>query len=785
MMEHEYHYYCSEIPGEVSKVLIKDGMYVKEGQPMYVIKTQILSRSVPKLLSDESQKSMYKKSIETLTHFPPDVFPNVDKIFEPEEQHFASSLVISADDDDVMKRYANFKTFDIVMDHSDHLFSSHTCAMKHPDWTSTIKQERRILEQHLPQTIFVRAYESRMDLLRAVIIGPEGTPYHHGLFFFDVFFPNKYPYIPPLVRYHSIGLCISPNMNMCGEVCFSLLDTDAGEETLWVPGTTMLQLLVSIQDLIFNTKPYFNGIGNAMTPREYLSLLYNENTIIKSLKTMVHTMNKPPKNFEDFVVGHFRTRVGDIKMACKAYMEGLQLGCLVSDVTCSIEFKNDVASCIKSLVDGFDKIGAKGAQEFLSLVKKRSVMDDEPTNYELEKKRKVVFDENRNDAVSEKRADIETGHGSGDHYVPWSWTVTAYEPSLVTKVLVKEGMKVQAQQPLFVIDAAYMMDAILQVHTPSSVRQPDSAIQKILEANQSSRAGIFSMEDPLANQDCADYKDVKITYKYFKKFDFVVDHSDHFFSAQNSDMNQLPGKRIRKEWKILKEQLPGTIYVRVYKSRIDLLRAVIVGPEGTPYHNALFFFDVCFPRNYPKTPPLVYYHSGGLGINPNLDKCGDVRLSLPKTSGGQETMWLPCTSTILQLLVSIQNQILIANPLFNEPTYAHMKGSVYGDHSSALYNENILIKSLKTMTYTILKPPKNFEGFVRGHFYSRARDILISCNRTTCSTTFKNDMDLCIKDLVGAFSKIKAKQWKVMYSQKKKNQVLITLVDKKNNRLNL
>ncbi|XP_045802804.1 uncharacterized protein LOC123896467 [Trifolium pratense] len=36
-----------------------------------------------------------------------------------------------------------------------------------------------------------------MDLLRAVIIGSEGTPYHDSLFFFDVFFPNGYPIEPP------------------------------------------------------------------------------------------------------------------------------------------------------------------------------------------------------------------------------------------------------------------------------------------------------------------------------------------------------------------------------------------------------------------------------------------------------------------------------------------------------------------------------------------------------------------------------------------------------------
>lgn len=48
------------------------------------------------------------------------------------------------------------------------------------------------------ETILVRVYEERMDLLRAVIIGPVGTPYHDGLFFFDFQFPSNYPHIPPV-----------------------------------------------------------------------------------------------------------------------------------------------------------------------------------------------------------------------------------------------------------------------------------------------------------------------------------------------------------------------------------------------------------------------------------------------------------------------------------------------------------------------------------------------------------------------------------------------------------
>jgi ubiquitin-conjugating enzyme E2 O len=50
----------------------------------------------------------------------------------------------------------------------------------------------------LTETIFVRVYETRMDILRAVIIGAEGTPYHDGLFFFDISFPSGYPNVPPV-----------------------------------------------------------------------------------------------------------------------------------------------------------------------------------------------------------------------------------------------------------------------------------------------------------------------------------------------------------------------------------------------------------------------------------------------------------------------------------------------------------------------------------------------------------------------------------------------------------
>jgi len=58
-------------------------------------------------------------------------------------------------------------------------------------------------------SIFVRVYESRMDLMRAVIIGAEGTPYHDGLFFFDLYLPGGFPNVPPVCGWrYSIELTI-------------------------------------------------------------------------------------------------------------------------------------------------------------------------------------------------------------------------------------------------------------------------------------------------------------------------------------------------------------------------------------------------------------------------------------------------------------------------------------------------------------------------------------------------------------------------------------------------
>lgn len=269
---------------------------------------------------------------------PPGVEATVPWLIPSEtEKPSASKLKEVKDEKDVP--YKDFKRFDFVQDASDHNYAKGGSKSVQPskDLVKRIQHEWKILENDLPDTIFVRAYEDRMDLLRAAIIGPVGTPYHDGLFFFDAQFPPTYPAVPPVVYYHSGGLRLNPNLYNNGYVCLSLLGTWQGKGCeKWNPAhSTMLQVLVSIQALVLNDKPYFNEPGYERTSGTQegarRSLKYNESTFVLSVRTMLYSLRRPPKHFENLVAEHFRIRGRTILAACKAYMDGVQVGCDVKD----------------------------------------------------------------------------------------------------------------------------------------------------------------------------------------------------------------------------------------------------------------------------------------------------------------------------------------------------------------------------------------------------------------------------------------------------------------------
>ncbi|KAE8714965.1 putative ubiquitin-conjugating enzyme E2 38 [Hibiscus syriacus] len=229
-----------------------------------------------------------------------------------------------------------FRRFDMVSDCSDHHFLAESKALAvsqvKRSWLKKVQQEWSILEKNLPETIYVCVYEERMDLLRAALVGAPGTPYHDGLFFFDIFLPSEFPYEPPMVHYHSGGFRLNPNLYESGKVCLSLLNTWAGSDTeVWNPGkSTILQVLLSLQALVLNEKPYFNEAGYDKQLGRYEgetnSVSYNENAFLVTCQSMLYLLRKPPKHFEALVKEHFSRRAETILLACNAYMEGAPVG---------------------------------------------------------------------------------------------------------------------------------------------------------------------------------------------------------------------------------------------------------------------------------------------------------------------------------------------------------------------------------------------------------------------------------------------------------------------------
>lgn len=215
----------------------------------------------------------------------------------------------------------------------------------------------------------------------------------------------------------------------------------------------------------------------------------------------------------------------------------------------------------------------------------------------------------------------------------------------------------------------------------------------------------------------------------FKRFECVKDCSDHHYFAESGQATSRKwAKAVQQEWSMLQKGLPDSIWVRVYEERMDLLRAAVAGAPGTPYEDNLFLFDLFLPPDFPNVPPVAYYHSWGFRLNPNLYESGKVCLSLLNTWSGRDTeIWHPGSSTLLQVLVSIQGLVLVPKPYFNEAGFDRQIGTGEGEKNSIDYNESAFLLSCKSMLMLIRRPPKHFEDLIFAHFRSRGPHILASC----------------------------------------------------------
>jgi len=210
-----------------------------------------------------------------------------------------------------------------------HFMSSGALGRNPPDTALPPPTIRRLqselsgLHKSLPMnwatSIFLCLDESRMDLLKVAIVGPDNTPYKNGFFVFDVKIPPTYPQHPPKVLMRTTGrdsVRFNPNLYEDGYVCLSLLGTWSGPG--WSPAhSNLLQLFLSIQSLIFVEEPYFNEPGydnhrNTVWGQK-LSGDYDRHIRLLSLKwAILDHLEEPPKGFEDVFKAHLTLKIDEI-----------------------------------------------------------------------------------------------------------------------------------------------------------------------------------------------------------------------------------------------------------------------------------------------------------------------------------------------------------------------------------------------------------------------------------------------------------------------------------------
>ncbi|KAG9317659.1 ubiquitin conjugating enzyme family protein [Chiua virens] len=226
-----------------------------------------------------------------------------------------------------------------------------------------------------------------------------------------------------------------------------------------------------------------------------------------------------------------------------------------------------------------------------------------------------------------------------------------------------------------------------------------------------------------------EYCDLTVIHTEAIPHEDTVPHYKFFFNSEARMLasSDIPKRSlaIAKELAVLTTNLPvswdSSIFLRVDENRVDVIKALIIGPEGTPYQDGCFLFDIFLGPSYNQSPPSVKYmttNGGKYRFNPNLYADGKVCLSLLGTWTGPG--WISGRSTLLQVLISIQSMILCDEPYLNEPGWANGGGTP----QSKAYSANVRRMVVRTAMLANLKtPPEPFGDVIRTHYRLKAQTV--------------------------------------------------------------
>jgi ubiquitin-protein ligase len=193
------------------------------------------------------------------------------------------------------------------------------------DFARRVQREIMNISTNLPtskdSSIFFRYDAANISIMKFLIIPNIDTPYAYGCFEFDMYLPADYPNSPHHVEIITTGggrFRFNPNLYDKGKVCLSLLGTWNGSDgEKWTTDSTILQILLSIQGLIFDKDPWFNEPGyekDRNNEKGHASnIKYNDPVRFHTLTlAMIGQLINPSFGFEEVIRNHFKLLQNDI-----------------------------------------------------------------------------------------------------------------------------------------------------------------------------------------------------------------------------------------------------------------------------------------------------------------------------------------------------------------------------------------------------------------------------------------------------------------------------------------
>ncbi|MCO5551516.1 hypothetical protein L7F22_005020 [Adiantum nelumboides] len=537
----------------------------------------------------------------------------------------------------------------------------------------TIGEEITLFNTRLPlewdSSIFLCMDEERMDVLRALIIGPKDTPCENGVFLFDILLEATYPDKPPKVHFLTTRggkVRFNPNLYENGTVCLSILGA-WNDGPGWKAGqSSIMQVLVSIQGLVLVANPYYNEPGDL-----YRALLAFMRAVSGSYDFLPSLFLGEAKHETTETQSHWETPSSIMAKFCKLFKQ-------VQFMLLRVEQLNSIQSTHRRT------------------------------------REQVEFDCRLSSLMEDIKASREAKHESMEIQSRWE----------TSRFVLAEFSKLFKEVQL-------MLRRVEQQNSGQSTHRRTRK-QLEFDCRLTSLMEDIKVSSAVPSAALVEAYKEALRPLQFDKACLLATHYFRLV-ARNSESLKLDKQRARiigKEMTLFNTRLSlewdSSIFLRMDEQRMDVLWALIIGQKDTPYENGVFLFDILLEATYSEKPPKVHFLTTGGGkvrFNPNLYKNGTVCLSILGT-WNDGPRWKARQSSIMQVLVLIQGLVLVTDPYYNEPGYKRGPNHFAAD-------EYILNQCLNTIEHSMLPalscPDPLFLRVIHTHFCLKAVQILSQC----------------------------------------------------------